>query len=303
MRCRVGALRERETEGGMVRCMPSPRARGGRETTARPAMAARQPSRRAAATAAAEAAAVAEMAAAAEGGDSGGGGGGEAKRLWSKHRASLALVTRVKPSQAAPIEALTTPRLAKLREQRTVHDLFAGIDNNPDHSMEEEHSKTQSSALPAEFSLPEERGLAQLELSPGFAPLRRVARRGKSSAQAVAASLEVLASEQRKSSKRLQRVVRSTSRSLLDEGISMGEIYASKQACCWPLHLPTFFARPHVCCIRHNLSSTSRAAAPRCSTSGGSGRAGSPGARKAIALGDRVTATRPRGSSRPRAGP
>ena len=243
------------------------------------------------------------MAAAAEGGGSGGGGGGEAKRLWSKHRASLALVTRVKPSQAAPIEALTTPRLAKLREQRTVHDLFAGIDNNPDHSMEEEHSKAQSSALPAEFSLPEERGLAQLELSPGFAPLRRVARRGKSSAQAEAASLEVLASEQRKSSKRLQRVVRSTSRSLLDEGISMGEIYASKQACGWPLHLPTFFARPHVCCIRHHLSSTSRAAAPRCSTSGGSGRAGSPGARKAIALGDRVTATRPRGSSRPRAGP
>ena len=141
-------------------------------------------------------------------------------------------MTRVKPSQAAPIEALTTPRLAKLREQRTVHDLFAGIDNNPDHSMEEEHSKTQSSALPAEFSLPEERGLAQLELSPGFAPLRRVARRGKSSAQAEAASLEVLASEQRKSSKRLQRVVRSTSRSLLDEGISMGEIYASKQVCC-----------------------------------------------------------------------
>ena len=140
-------------------------------------------------------------------------------------------MTRVKPSQAAPIEALTTPRLAKLREQRTVHDLFAGIDNNPDHSMEEEHSKTQSSALPAELSLPEERGLAQLELSPGFAPLRRVARRGKSSAQAEAASLEVLASEQRKSSKRLQRVVRSTSRSLLDEGISMGEIYASKQAC------------------------------------------------------------------------
>ena len=157
-----------------------------RETTARPAMAARQPSRRAAATAAAEAAAVAEMAAAAEGGGSGGGGGGEAKRLWSKHRASLALVTRVKPSQAAPIEALTTPRLAKLREQRTVHDLFAGIDNNPDHSMEEEHPKTQSSALLAEFSLPEERGLAQLELSPGFAPLRRVARRGKSSAQAEA---------------------------------------------------------------------------------------------------------------------
>ena len=187
------------------------------------------------------------MAAAAEGGGSGGGGGGEAKRLWRKHRASLALVTRVKPSQAAPIEALTTPRLAKLREQRTVHDLFAGIDNNPDHSMEEEHSKTQSSALPAELSLPEERGLAQLELSPGFAPLRRVARRGKSSAQAEAASLEVLASEQRKSSKRLQRVVRSTSRSLLDEGISMGEIYASKQACCWPLHLPTFFARPHAC--------------------------------------------------------
>ena len=201
------------------------------ETTARPAMAARQPSRRAAATAAAEAAAVAEAAAAAEGGGGGGGGGGEAKRLWSKHRATLALVTRVKPSQAAPIEALTTPRLAKLREQRTVHDLFAGIDNNPDHSMEEEHSKTQSSALPAELSLPEERGLAQLELSPGFAPLRRVARRGKSSAQAEAASLEVLASEQRKSSKRLQRVVRSTSRSLLDEGISMGEIYASKQAC------------------------------------------------------------------------
>ena len=140
-------------------------------------------------------------------------------------------MTRVKPSQAAPSEALTTPRLAKLREQRTAHDLFAGIDNNPDHSMEEEHPKTQCSALLAEFSLPEERGLAKLELSPGFAPLRRVARR-KSSAQAEAASLEVLASEQRKSSKRLQRVVRSTSRSLLDEGISMGEIYASKQACC-----------------------------------------------------------------------
>ena len=203
------------------------------------------------------------MAAASEGEGSDGGGGGEGKRLWSKHRATLALVTRVKPSQAAPIEALTTPRLAKLREQRTVYDLFAGIDNNPDHSMEEEHSKTQSSALPAELSLPEERGLAQLELSPGFAPLRRVARRGKSSAQAEAASLEVLASEQRKSSKRLQRVVRSTSRSLLDEGISMGEIYASKQVCCWPLHLPTFFARPHVSCIHHHQSSTSRAAAPQ----------------------------------------
>ena len=213
-------------------------------------------------------------------------------------------MTRVKPSQAAPIEALTTPRLAKLREQRTVHDLFAGIDNNPDHSMEEEHSKTQSSALPAEFSLPEERGLAQLELSPGFAPLRRVARRGKSSAQAEAASLEVLASEQRKSSKRLQRVVRSTSRSLLDEGISMGEIYASKQVCCWPLHLPTFFARPHVLAAFNTTSPALLARLrPRCSTSGGSGRAGSPGARKAIALGDRVTATRPRGSSRPRAGP
>lgn len=180
------------------------------------------------------------MAAATEGGGSGGGGGGGAKSLWNKHRAGLALVTRIKPSPAAPSEALTTPRLAKLREQRTAHDLFAGIDNNPDHSMEEEHPKTQSSALLAQFSLPEERGLAQLELSPGFAPLRRVARRGKSSAQTEAASLEVLASEQRKSSKRLQRVVQSTSGSLLDEGISMGEIYASKQVCCWP-HLPTFF--------------------------------------------------------------
>ena len=205
-------------------------------------MAARQPSRRAAAAAAAEAAAVAEMAAAAEDGGSGGGGGGGAKSLWSKHRASLALVTRIKPSQAVIDEALTTPRLAKLREQRTVHDLFAGIDNNPDHLMEEEHPKTQSSALLAQFSLPEERGLAQLELSPGFAPLRRVARRGKSSAQTEAASLEVLASEQRKSSKRVQRVVRSTSSSLLDEGISMGEIYASKQVYCWPLHLPMLAA-------------------------------------------------------------
>ena len=112
-----------------------------------------------------------------------------------------------------------------------MHDLFAGIDKNPDHLMEEERPQSHSSELLAQFSLPVERRLAHLELSPGFAPLRRGPRRGKSSAQAEAASLEVLASEQRESSERLQRVVRRSSRSLLDEGISMGEMYASKQVC------------------------------------------------------------------------
>ena len=194
-------------------------------------MVVRQPSRRAAQAAAAEAAATAT---AAEGDGGGGGGGGAAKRLWSKPGASLALAARVKPpgSRAVPKEITpTTPRLAELREQRTMYDLFAGIDKQSDNT-EDERPQSHSSALLAQFSLPAECRLAQLELSPGFAPLRRGSRRGKSSAQAEAASLEVLASEQRESSERLQRVVRSTSRSLLDEGISMGEMYASKQVCC-----------------------------------------------------------------------
>lgn len=72
---------------------------------------------------------------------------------------------------------------------------------------------------------PPEHRLAQLQLSPGFAPLRRGPRRGLS-------GLELEANEQRLSTERLQLVAQSTSRSLLLEGISTGEMHGSKLVCC-----------------------------------------------------------------------